>query len=61
MYISNNVTNYFMRTTQVHDKLAAIEEKLDEIELVNVALNGFPKSWEPFFKGFCAHEKIPYW
>jgi hypothetical protein len=25
---------------------------LDDIELMNVALNGFPKSWEPFVKGF---------
>jgi hypothetical protein len=28
---------------------------------MNVALNGLPKSWEPFVKGFCARENIPDW
>jgi hypothetical protein len=51
---SDNVTSYFMRITQVRDQLAAIGEKVDDVELVNVALNGFPKSWEPFVKGVCA-------
>jgi hypothetical protein len=59
MSISNNITSYFMRITQVRDKPIDIWEKLDDVELVNVPLNGFPKSWEPFFKGFYAREKIP--
>jgi hypothetical protein len=42
----------------VCDQLAAMGEKLHDIDLVNVALNGFPKSWEPFFNRVCAHEKI---
>jgi hypothetical protein len=58
---SDNVTSYFMRITQTHDQLAAIGEKVDDVELVNVALNGFTKSWEPFVKGVCAREKLPNW
>ena len=58
---SNNVTNYFMRITQTHDQLAAVGEKVDETKLVNVALNGFTKSWEPFVKGICAWENILGW
>jgi hypothetical protein len=54
---SDNVTSYFMRITQTRDQLAAIGEKVDEAELVNVALNGFTKSWEPFVKGIlCSGE-----
>jgi hypothetical protein len=34
---------------------------VDDIELVNVALNGFTKSWEPFVKGIRAREKLPDW
>jgi hypothetical protein len=48
---SDNVTSYLMRITQVRDQLAAIGEKTEDVELVNVALNGLPKSWEPFVKG----------
>ena len=54
---SDNVTIYFMRITQVRDQLAAIEEKMEDIELVNVVLNGLSKSWEPFVKGVCTQEK----
>jgi hypothetical protein len=58
---SNNVTNYLMRITQVCDQLATIGEKTKDAKLVNVALNGLPKSWEPFVKGVCAWENIPDW
>jgi hypothetical protein len=58
---SDNVTSYFMRITQTRDQLAAIGEKVDDIELVNVALNGFTKPWEPFVKGICTREKLPDW
>jgi hypothetical protein len=29
-----------------------------DAELVNMALNGFPMSWEPFVKGICARENL---
>jgi hypothetical protein len=58
---SYNVTIYFMRITSLCDHFADTREKLDDVELVNVALNGFPKYWEPFVKGVCAQEKIPDW
>jgi hypothetical protein len=45
---SDTVASYLMRITQVRDQLVAIGEAVDETELVNVALNGFPMSWEPF-------------
>jgi hypothetical protein len=48
----DNVTIYFMMITQVRDQIASIGEKMDHVDLVNVALNGLPKSQEPFFKGF---------
>jgi hypothetical protein len=57
MSISDNVTSYFMRITQVRDQLAAIGEKLDDVELVNVALNGFPNSWKPFVQGSLSSRK----
>jgi hypothetical protein len=56
---SDNVTTYFMRITQTHDQLASIGEKVVDVELVNVALNSFTKSWEPFVKGIWAQEKLP--
>jgi hypothetical protein len=45
----------------VRDHLAAIGEKTEDVEIVNVALNGLPKYWEPFFKGVCALKNILDW
>jgi hypothetical protein len=57
----DNFTSYFMRITQTRDQLVANGEKVDEAQLVNVALNEFTKSWEPFFKGIFARKKLPDW
>jgi hypothetical protein len=56
---SNPITSYLMKVTQIHDQLAVVVEKIADAELVNVALNGFPTSWEPFVKGICACENLP--
>jgi hypothetical protein len=45
-----------MRISQIRDKHVAIGEAIDDTELMNVALNGFPESWEPFVQGF-VHER----
>jgi hypothetical protein len=50
--------NYLMNITQIQDQLAAIGETVQDVELVNVALRGLPKSWEPFVQGICARETV---
>jgi hypothetical protein len=50
-----------MRITQVRDLLTAIGGGMDDAKLVNMALNGLPKSWKPFVNGVCARENLPYW
>ena len=45
---SDTVVSYLMRITEICDHLVPIGEVVDDTELVNVALNGFPRSWEPF-------------
>jgi hypothetical protein len=56
---SDTITSYLVKVTQIHDQLAAVGEKIADAEQVNMALNGFPGSWEPFVKGICAHENLP--
>ena len=45
----------------MHDKITTIGEKKEEVEIMNVALNGLPKSWEPFVNGVCTQEYLPDW
>jgi hypothetical protein len=59
MLRSDTVASHLMRITQIRDQLVAIGEAVDETELVNVTLNGFPGSWEPFVQGICARENFP--
>jgi len=61
MYRLDNVTNYLVRITQVRDHIETIGEKNEDAKIMNVALNGLPKSWEPFVKGVCSLETIPNW
>jgi hypothetical protein len=56
---SNLVPSYNVKVTQIRDQLAAIGEKVEDAKLVNMALNGFLTSWEPFIKGSCTQENLP--
>jgi hypothetical protein len=44
----DNITSYFVRISQLRDQLQAIEEITSENELVNIVLNGLPKTWDAF-------------
>jgi hypothetical protein len=48
-----------MKITQICDQLAVVGEKEVDGELVNTALNGFSKPWEPFVKGISERENLP--
>jgi hypothetical protein len=55
----DTITSYLTKIKQIRDQLAAVGEKVEDAELVNMALNGFLASWEPFVKAICAREKLP--
>ena len=40
------VIPYLTRLTQIRDELAAVGARVDESELVHIALDGFTKSWD---------------
>jgi hypothetical protein len=45
----DNITSYFVRISQFRDQLQVIEEIIAEKELVNIVLNGLPKTWDAFY------------
>jgi hypothetical protein len=59
MTISDSITSYLMKVMQIRDQLAVVGEKVADAKLMNMALNGFLASWEPFVKGICACENLP--
>jgi hypothetical protein len=44
----NSITSYFVRISQIRDQLQDIGETISEKELVNIVLNGLPKTWDAF-------------
>jgi hypothetical protein len=56
MSSEDTVVNYLMKITQIRYQLVSIGKTIHDAKLVNVALRGLPKSWEPFFRGF-VHER----
>jgi hypothetical protein len=44
----DSIISYLVRISQLRDQLQAIEEIISEKELVNIVLNGLPKTWDAF-------------
>jgi hypothetical protein len=42
------ITSYLVRISQLRYQLQVIEEIISEKELVNIILNGLPKTWDAF-------------
>jgi hypothetical protein len=55
----DNITSYFVRISRLRDQLQAIEEITSEKELVNIVLNGFPKTWDAFSANMNTRKEYP--
>jgi hypothetical protein len=53
------ITSYFVRISQLGDQLQAIEEIISEKELVNIVLNGLPKTWDAFAASMNTRKEYP--
>ena len=57
----DSATKYLTKITSVRDELAAVGEIIAPTELVRIALNNLPKTWENFVDGIVARENLPNW
>jgi hypothetical protein len=55
----NSITSYFVRISQLRDQLQSIEEITSEKELVNIVLNGLPKTWDAFSASMNTRKDYP--
>jgi hypothetical protein len=55
----DNITSYFVRISQLRDQLKATEEIISEKELVNIVLNGLPKTWDAFAASMHTRKEYP--
>ena len=52
-----SIHEYFTRVSQFKEQLEAIEDKIDEIELVMTALNGLTRPWDSFIQTICVRKE----
>jgi hypothetical protein len=55
----DNITPYFVIISQLRDQLKSIEEIISEKELVNITLNGLPKTWDAFVASMNTRNEYP--
>jgi hypothetical protein len=55
----DNITSYLVRMSQLRDQLQSIEEIISEKELVNIVLNGIPKTWDSFSTSVNKRKEYP--
>jgi hypothetical protein len=48
-----------VRISQLRDQLQAIEEIISEKELINIVLNGLPKTWDAFAASMNTRKEYP--
>jgi hypothetical protein len=55
----DRITSYFVRISQLRDQLQAIEEITSKKELMNIVLNGLPKTWDAFSASMNTRKEYP--
>jgi hypothetical protein len=53
------IASYFVRISQLRDQLQAIEEIISKKELVNIVLDGLPKTWDAFSTSMNTRKEYP--
>ena len=51
------IQSYFTRVSQIKEQLKAVEEEVENAEVVITTLNGLPGSWDSIIQGMCARRK----
>ena len=47
---------YFTRVSQIKEQLEAVDEEVEDAEIVMTTLNGLPMAWDSFIQGICARK-----
>jgi len=55
----DTIASYFVNISPLRDQLQAIDEAITEREIVTNALNGLPRSWDPFASSINTRKEFP--
>ena len=55
---AETIQSYFTRVSQIKEQLEAVDEEVENAEIVMTTLNGLPRTWDSFIQGICARKKF---
>ena len=55
---SETIQSYFTRFSQIKEQLEAVDEEVENAEIVMTTLSGLPRSRDSFIQGICARIKL---
>ena len=55
---AETIKSYFKRVSEIKEQLEAIDEQVENAEIVITTLNGLPRTWDSFIQGICARKKL---
>ena len=55
---AETIYSYFTRVYQIKEQLEAIDEEVENEEIVMTTLNGLPRSWDSFIRGIYSRKKL---
>jgi hypothetical protein len=56
---ADTIATFFMRISEIRDRLGAIGETITDKELVMTPLNALPRLWEPFLQSISGRADLP--
>ena len=55
---AETIQSYFTRVSQIKEQLEAVDEEVENAEIVMTTLNGVSRAWDSFIQGICARKKL---
>ena len=55
---AETIQSFFIRVSLIKEQLKAVDEEVENIEVVITTLNGLPRSWYSFIQGMCATNRL---
>src|SRR5713226_6302414 len=55
---AETIQSYFTRVSQIKEQLEAVDEEVENAEIVMTTLNDLPRTWDSFIQGICARKKL---
>ena len=55
---AETIQSYFTRVSHIKEQLEAVDEEVENADIVMTTLNGLPRTWDSFIQGICARKKL---